>query len=74
VTRTGSRETLTFPKLVVIFAYFSLIVMGIAIFWETSIWFQSHLLAALGNLCAVVFVASLIGVAGIFAYNRVGKS
>jgi hypothetical protein len=66
--KADSRETLSFPKLVAIFAYFSLVTMGMAIFWETSIWFQSHLLAELGNVCAGILVVSLITASGIFVY------
>ncbi len=68
-----SRERFSFPVLVGIFVYFSAIIMAMAIFWETGIWFQSRLLSNLGTLFAVLLVISFLLVSGFFVYSKTRK-
>ena len=47
--------------------------MFMAIFWETGIWFQSHVLSELGDLFAVILAISLVAVAGLLLSVRLRK-
>jgi hypothetical protein len=64
------RDTFSFPMLIGIFAYFSLVSVGMAIFWQTGIWYQNPSVTNIGTAFSIILVASIVVVTGMFMAKR----
>ncbi len=59
------RELLSFPALIGIFVYFSALIVAMAIYWQTGIWYQNPGLTNIGTGFLFLLVASAVAVSAI---------
>jgi hypothetical protein len=63
------RDLISFPALIGVFIYFSAIIVAMAIYWQTGIWYQNSNLTNVGSILAIILVLSAGAFVG-FIVNR----